>query len=134
MGPSKSNNAKTLPADNGSPMKKAARKEIGKVLPFSPRVRVTKINKVFVLGTQFGIILIRTERQGSTDDAFTNNVIKLIEDEQSTVASELKIIKICSRRDSQKLDKAIMQTSNYPSQWFVSITEESNNTAEYAIN
>jgi hypothetical protein len=58
MGPSKNTNAKTLPADNGSPMKKAARKAIGKVLPFSPRVRVTKINKVFVLGTQFGIILI----------------------------------------------------------------------------
>ena len=131
MGPSKNTNAKTLPTDNGSPMKKAARKAIGKVLPFSPRVRVTKINKVFVLGTQFGIILIRTERQGSTDDAFTNNVIKMIEDEQGTVASELKIIKICSRRVSQKLDKAIMQTSSYPSQWFVSITEESNNSAEY---
>jgi len=131
MGPSKQANFKTLPADNGSPMKKAARKTIGKVLPFSPRVRVTKINKIFVVGAQFGIILIRTERQGSTDDAFTNNVIKLIEEEQSTVAAELKIIKICSRRVSSKLDKAIMQTSSYPSQWFVSITEEKNNTAEY---
>jgi len=131
MGPAKQTSAKTLPADNGSPMKKAARKTIGKVLPYSPRVRVAKINKVFVAGTQFGIILIRTERQGSTDDAFTNNVIKQIEEEQSTVASELKIIKICSRRVSHKLDKAIMQTSSYPSQWFVSIAEEANNTAEY---
>lgn len=131
MAPSKQTYAKTPPADNGSPMKKAARKTIGKVLPFSPRVRVTKINKVFVVGTQFGIILIRTERQGSTDDAFTNNVIKLIEEEQSSVAYELKIIKICSRRVSHKLDKAIMQTSSYPSQWFVSITEETNNTVEY---
>jgi hypothetical protein len=58
MGPSKQANTKTVPTDNGSPMKKAARKTIGKVLPFSPRVRVTKVNKVFVVGAQFGIILI----------------------------------------------------------------------------
>jgi hypothetical protein len=131
MGPSNKNNAKNIPTNTGSPMKKANRKTIGKVLPYSPRMKVTKVNKVFVVGTQFGIILIRTEKQDSTDDAFTNNVIKMIEEEQSDVATELKIMKICSRRISQKLDKAIMQSSNYPSQWFVSITDEVNNTLDY---
>jgi hypothetical protein len=131
MGPSNKKETKSLSVNNGSPMKKATRKTIGKVLPYSPRIRLTRVNKVFVVGTQFGIILLRTERQGSTDDAFTNNVIKMIEDENSTAAKNLNIIKICSRRDSFKLDKAIMQTTTYPSQWFVSITDETNNTVEY---
>jgi hypothetical protein len=131
MGSSNKKETKSLPVDSSSPIKKAARKTIGKVLPYSPRTRLTRVNKVFVVGTQFGIILIRTERQGSTDDAFTNNVIKLIEDENDTEAKSLNIIKICSRRESFKLDKAIMQTTSYPSQWFVSITDDTNNTVEY---
>ncbi len=40
------------------------------------------------------------------------------------------IIKIYSIHESFKLDKAILQTPSYPSQWFVSITEETNNTIE----
>jgi hypothetical protein len=55
----------------------------------------------------------------------------LLEDENSEDVSRLKIIKICSRRQSQQIDKAIMQTSAYPSIWFVSIIEETTNTAEY---
>ena len=131
MGPVHRKETKSLPVETSSPMKKATRKTIGKKLPYSPRIRMTRINKVFVLGTQFGIVLIHTERQGSTDDAFTNNVVKLIEDDAGNVASQLNIIKICSRRESEKLDRAIMQSTSYPSQWFVSITEETNNTAEY---
>jgi hypothetical protein len=131
MGPSNKSQAKSLPASNGSPARKAGRKAIGKTLQFSPREKVTRVNKVFVAGTQFGIILLRTEKQNSKEDAYTNDVIKMIEDETSGVASNLQIIKICYRRQSQLLDKAILQASSYPSQCFVSITEEENNTEEH---
>jgi len=53
------------------------------------------VNKVFVVGAQLGLILIRMEKQNSKDDAFTNDAIKLIEDETSGVASQLNLIKIC---------------------------------------
>ncbi len=114
-----------------SPVKKKRKNISGGNLPFSPRTRQPNVNKVFVTGTKLGLILIRTERQNNKDDAFTNNAIKLLEDENSEDASRLKIIKICSRRQSQQIDKAIMQTSAYPSIWFVSIIEETTNTAEY---
>jgi hypothetical protein len=113
-----------------TPIKKPGRKPIGKELQYSPRERVIRVNKVFVVGTQFGIVLLRTEKPNSKDDAYTNDVIKMIEDETSGVASKLQIIKICSRRESQEMDKAILQTSVYPSQWFVSIMEEEENTEE----
>ena len=54
--------------------------------------------------------------------------IKLIEDETTGVASKLNIIKICSRRQSKLIDQALMQTSNHPSRWFVSIVPEEKNT------
>ena len=80
-----------------TPIKKPGRKPIGKELQYSPRERVIRVNKVFVVGTQFGIVLLRTEKPNSKDDAYTNDVIKMIEDEASGVASKLQIIKICSR-------------------------------------
>jgi len=52
----------------------------------------------------------------------------LIEDETTGVASKLNIIKICSRRQSKLIDQALMQTSYYPSRWFVSIVPEEKNT------
>jgi hypothetical protein len=133
MGPSsKTNTEKTVPTSNESPLKKNGRKVlVGQKLPFSPRTKVPNVNKVFVLGTQLGIVLIRTEKQNSKDDAFTNNAIKMIEDVESGVAARLNIIKICSRRQSQLIDKAILQSSAYHSQWFVSITEEINNNESY---
>jgi hypothetical protein len=131
MAPNPKTSGKSMTASSGSPNKKAGRKPIGKLLQYSPREKVTRVNKVFVVGTQFGIILMRTERQTSKDDAYTNDVIKLIEDDSTGVAAQLQIIKICSRRQSQLLDRAYLQTSVYPSQWFVTITEEENNTAEY---
>ena len=117
--------------DTASPGKNKRKIIAGQNLPFSPRTRQPNVNKVFVTGTKLGLILIRAERQNNKDDAFTNNAIKLLEDENSEDASRLKIIKICSRRQSQQIDKAIMQTSAYPSIWFVSIIEETTNTAEY---
>ncbi len=54
--------------------------------------------------------------------------IKLIEDETTGVASKLNIIKICSRPQSKLIDQALMQTSYYPSRWFVSIVPEEKNT------
>jgi hypothetical protein len=115
-----------------SPMRKNGRKVLtGQKLPFSPRTKVPNVNKVFVLGSQLGIVLIRTEKQNSKDDAFVNNAIKMIEDIESGVAARLSIIKICSRRQSQLIDKAILQSSAYHSQWFVSITEETNNTETF---
>jgi hypothetical protein len=54
----------------------------------------------------------------------------MIEDEDSGVASKLNIIKICSRRQSQLVDKAVQQTTGWHSQWFVSIVEEDKNTNE----
>jgi hypothetical protein len=133
MGPTpKNNNQKQSPTDNGSPMKKNGRKLLaGQKLAFSPRTKVPNINKVFVLGTQLGFILLRTEKQNSKDDAFTNNAIKMIEDVDSGVAARLNIIKICSRRQSQLIDKAVLQSSAYHSQWFVSITEEDRNTEDF---
>lgn len=130
MAPSNYSSRKSVATSSGSPVTKASRKPIGKLLQYSPREKITRVNKVYVVGTQFGIILLRTEKQNSKDDAYTHDVIKMIEDETSGVAAELQIIKICSRRQSQLLDKAILQTSIYPSQWFVTIKEEENNTAE----
>ena len=120
----------TSATSTASPIKKPGRKPIGKELQYSPREKITRVNKVFAVGTHFGIMLLRTEKQNSKDDAYTNDVIKMIEDETSGVASKLQIIKICSRRQSQKIDSAILQTSVYPSQWFVSIMEEEENTEE----
>jgi len=88
-----------------TPIRKPGRKPIGKELQYSPRERIIRVNKVFIVGTQFGIILLRTEKPNSKDDAYTNDVIKMIEDETSGVASKLQIIKICSRRESQEMDK-----------------------------
>jgi hypothetical protein len=113
----------------GSPKK--GRKTIsGQKLSFSPRTKVPNTNKVFVVGVSLGLILIRTERQNNKDDAFTNNAVKMIEDEDSGVASKLNVIKICSRRQSQLVDKAVQQTTGWHSQWFVSIVEEDKNTNE----
>ena len=123
MGPT--NNSKA-----NSPVKKGRKPLSPEKLPFSPRTRLN-INKVFVVGTHFGLILIRTEKQHSGDDGFTNTGMKLIEDPNNDVAKNLSIIKICSRRQSQNIDEAIMQSTKYPSQWFVAITDEANNTAKH---
>jgi hypothetical protein len=121
----------TTVASAASPKTKAGRKSIGgQKLCFSPRSKVPNVNKVFVVGTQLGIILIRTERQNNKDDAFTNNAIKMIEDEETGIATKLNIIKICSRRQSQLIDKAVLQSTGWHSQWFVSIVEEDKNTSE----
>jgi len=110
--------------------KKGRKSLSGQKLCFSPRTKVPNTNKVFVVGVSLGLILIRTERQNNKDDAFTNNAVKMIEDEDSGVASKLNIIKICSRRQSQLVDKAVQQTTGWHSQWFVSIVEEDKNTNE----
>jgi hypothetical protein len=129
---SKSAGDKNAPVNSGSPLKKNMRKVLsGQKLPFSPKTKVPNLNKVYVVGTQLGIILIRTEKQNSKDDAFTNNAQKMIEDVESGVAHRLSIIKVCSRRQSQLIDKAILQSTNWHSQWFVCITDEVNNTAEF---
>lgn len=137
MGTSNQSNKQTLAQDvvqTGSPMSKKGRKVLSiDKLPFSPRVKPPQINKVFVVGAPLGVILIRTERQNGKDDAFTNNAQKILEDEESGVAKRLNIIKICSRRCSQLIDKAIMQTTSYPSTWFVSIVDEDKNTPEYRL-
>ena len=132
MAPSNSgNNSKTAVISTSSPLQKTGRKQIqGQKLTYSPHTKVPNTNKVFVVGTLLGLILIRTERQNSKDDAFTNNAIKMIEDEESGVATKLNIIKICSRRQSQLIDKAVQQTTGWHSQWFVAIVEEYNNTSE----
>ena len=122
----------TLVSESNSPLKKSGRKVLaGQKLPFSPKTKVPTINKVFVLGTHLGIVLIRTQRQNSNDDAFTQDAIKMIEDETSGVAATLNIIKICSRRQSQLIDRAIMQRSDYPSRWFVTIVPEEKNTPQF---
>ena len=133
MAPSTTNGttAKETTVSTGSPIQKKGRKTIGgQKLCFSPRIKVQNTNKVFVVGTSLGLILIRTERQNNKDDAFTNNAIKMIEDEESGVASTLNIIKICSRRQSSLIDKAVLQSTGWHSQWFVSIVEENNNTPQ----
>ncbi len=59
MGPSSNkSSAKSAPVLIGSPIKKPGRKAIGKILQYSPREKVTRVNKVFVVGTQLGIILM----------------------------------------------------------------------------
>jgi len=138
MGPAttkNSNSTKNTPTQAESPHRKIGRKLlVGKKLPFSPRTKVPTVNKVFVVGTQLGIILIRTQRVTSTtEDAFTQDAIKMIEDDTTGVATKLNIVKICSRRQSQLIDQAILQNSSYPSRWFVSIVPEEQNTSEYRV-
>jgi len=65
--------------------KKGRKTLSGQKLCFSPRTKVPNTNKVFVVGVSLGLILIRTERQNNKDDAFTNNAVKMIEDEDSFV-------------------------------------------------
>jgi hypothetical protein len=132
MAPSNSgNNSKTAVISTSSPIQKTGRKQIqGQKLTYSPHTKVPNTNKVFVVGTLLGLILIRTERLNSKDDAFTNNAIKMIEDEETDVAKKLNIIMICSRQQSQLIDKAVQQTNGWHSQWFVAIVEEYNNTSE----
>jgi hypothetical protein len=118
-----------------SPVKKVGRKVLSdQNLQFSPRIKTPNVNKVFLVGVQLGLILLRTQRPNSTDDAFTHTANLMIEDPETGVASRLKIVKICSKRVSQMIDKAILQSSSYASQWYVSITEESKNTVEYRRN
>jgi hypothetical protein len=132
MGKTPTTSTKDIPNGANSPQRKKI--VIGQKLPFSPRTKVPTVNKVFVLGTQLGIILLRTQRQSnSNEDAYTQDAIKLIEDETTGVASKLNIIKICSRRQSKLIDQALMQTSNYPSRWFVSIVPEEKNTHEFRV-
>jgi hypothetical protein len=92
------NNSKTKVTSTSSPIQKKGRKQIqGQKSTYSPWTKVPNTNKVYVVGTLLGLILIHTERQNSKDDAFTNNAIKMIEDEETGVAAKLNIIKICSR-------------------------------------
>jgi hypothetical protein len=133
MGGTSQKTVKDLTANGGSPLKKAGRKVlVGQKLLYSPRSKLPNMNKVYVVGTKFGIILLRTERQNNKDDAFTHTAIQMIEDDDTGVASRLNLIKICSRRQSQLIDKAILQSTSYHSQWFVSIVEaEEKNTNDY---
>ncbi|MFN9981306.1 MAG: hypothetical protein ACK53Y_15380, partial [bacterium] len=71
-----------------------------------------------------GLILMRTQRQANSDDAFTHTANLMIEDPSTGVAERLNIIKICSRRQSQMIDKAILQSTAYHSQWYVTLVDE----------
>lgn len=128
MAPKGSTKEKNIPH---TPTTKKGRKILQTKLPFSPRSRIPQTNKVFVIGVQLGLILIRTEKATSVDDAFTNDFIKKIEDPDSGVAESLNIIKICSRRIAKLSDKPIVQKSGYNSQFFVTIVDEFINTDEY---
>ena len=118
----------TTSTSTSSPAK--GRKKLAKHVPYSPRTNIPNINKVFVVGAPFGIVLIRTERQNSKDDAFTNDAVKMIEDQGSDVATKLGVIKICSRRESSEGNLPILQTSMFHSRWFVFIVEEDKNDAD----
>jgi hypothetical protein len=114
-----------------SPMKKKGRKAFdAQKLQFSPRMKTPNTNKVFVVGAKMGLILMRTQRQNN--DAFTHTANLMIEDPETGTASRLNIIKICNRRQSSMIDKAIFQSSGYASLWYVTIIEdESKNTEEF---
>lgn len=116
-----------------TPMKKKGRKAFdAQKLQFSPRMKTPNTNKVFVVGAKMGLILMRTQRQNNDDDAFTHTANLMIEDPESGTASRLNIIKICNRRQSSMIDKAIFQSSGYASLWYVTIIEdESKNTEEF---
>lgn len=135
MGTSSHTNSNNDKIASASPEKKVGRRILtGVKLPFSPKVKSPSINKVFVVGAQLGLILIRTERQKIKNDAFTNDAIRMIEDEESDVANRLNIIKICTRRQSQMIDKSLLQSTGYASLWFVAVTEEENNTESFRRN
>ena len=57
--------------------------------------------------------------------------MKMIEDPNNNIAQTLSIIKICSKRQSVLIDQELMQKTNYPSQWYVALTEEGKNSAKY---
>jgi hypothetical protein len=119
-------------ASSSSPIKKTGRKILANLkLQYSPKMKTPNVNKVYVVGAKLGLILLRTQRFNNTVDAFTHPANLTIEDQETGVASRLKIIKICNRRQYQMIDKAIFQSTAYASVWYVSLTEESNNTVEY---
>lgn len=133
LSPSDASNDKSSPPFNGQSgiIKKGRKSLVQQKLQFSPGVKLPNTNKVFVVGAKMGLILIRTQRQRDEDDAFTHTANVVIEDPESGASNRLNIIKICSRRQSQVIDKAIMQATAYPSQWYVTLVEEEKNTAEY---
>jgi hypothetical protein len=128
----KSSNNKQASVHSSPTMKKATRKQIITSLPYSrTKPANNKPNKVFVVGCPFGIILLRTEKAFCKDDALTFTVNKKLENGEDNLSSILKIQKICNRRLSPNENNSLLQSTSYPSKWFVSITEEDKNTPEY---
>lgn len=78
------------------------------------------VNKVFVTATTNGILLLRTEKPFSKDDAFTNtfNVDLLANPEYS---AELNIQKVCDRRESSSKNTPIITSRGWNSKQYVSV-------------
>jgi hypothetical protein len=128
----KLSNNKQISAHSNPTIKKATRKQITTSLPYSPtKPTNSKPNKVFVVGCPLGIILLHTEKAFSKDDAFTFTVNKKLENSEDNLSNILKIQKICNRHLSPHENNSLLQSTTYPSKWFVSITEEDKNTPEY---
>ena len=130
--PTNSSNDKESPFKAPSSINKKGRKPIdGQKLQFSPRVRTPNTNKVYVVGATMGLILMKTQRQTNNDDAFTHTANLMIEDPDTGAAARLNIIKIFSRCQSQMIDKAILQSTAYHSQWYVTLVDEELNTYKF---
>jgi len=87
MGKTPTTSTKDIPNGANSPQRKKI--VIGQKLPFSPRTKVPTVNKVFVLGTQLGIILLRTQRQSNSNENYWCSI--KIEHYQDMLPSSIKI-------------------------------------------
>jgi hypothetical protein len=97
-------------------------------IPRSPRKKLA--NKVFVMGTTNGIILLRTEKGNSPDDAFTYTFQQRLENE-AALGTRLNIQKVVYQRLSAKENVPKLQTNEYPSIQFLSINEPEANTPAF---
>ena len=82
------------------------------------------VNKVFVTATTNGILLLRTERPYSKDDAFTNTFGEKLTSDPD-YAAKLNIQKVCNRRESSQKNVPIITPRGWNSKQYVSINDTS---------
>jgi hypothetical protein len=71
-----------------------------------------------------GVLLIRTKKPFSKDDAFTHSYQTKLRDEEG-YASEINIQKVCERRETSSGNNAILTLTGWPSLQFASINSVS---------
>jgi hypothetical protein len=86
----------------------------------SSPVKTKGNNKVHVTATTNGILLLRTEKPFSKEDAFTNTFSELLLKEPD-YAADLNIQKVCDRRESPYKNNPIITPRGWNSKQYLSI-------------